>query len=610
MTKIKEAVVDLDRLCYAMQRSRWVLRKFREERRESVRLYVGEHWSEEGAYRAQPVNLIAQYVSIIGRTLIAKNPRVMLSTFDQGNKPAVAALQTWANREIVQMRMADVFQRVVLDALFSIGVCKVALATPVDSAAVAWNLPAGQPFAERVDLDDFVFDVHARDFNEVSYIGHRFRAPLEVVKSFKLYSKARLQLSPSTDPFYNLEGDERISTLGRGFYAGNDEEFEDMVDLWEVYLPRHRMIVTMVDDDLSAPDTVTTMPEKGAKRYGGALRVQKWLGPDTGPYHILKFGTVPGNIMPKAPIQDLRDMHEAVNNIYRKLIRQAERQKQVLEVAGAAMEDGSRKQEANDGDIIRSDNPALAQIRNYGGPDQANFQLGVHFGEIFNKLAGNLDAIGGLQPQAKTLGQDQMLDQSASGGVASMQSTTVDFVADVLKSLCWYWWNDPQKIMRTKHSLVGMPDMGIVRTVTPQQRMKTPFSDLEIEVDPYSMQHSTPEQRASDLDQLVSQVLTPLMPILQQQGIQFDAQTYLKKRAAYKNMPDLPEIVTLGEPPAPQGGGQGPEASGSGPMPASTTRNYVRRSFGQGTPQNKQSDLMNNLSKNIANGNGQAGSMK
>ena len=598
--KVKEATIDLDRLCYAAQRSRWVLRRFREERREAVRQYTGSHWSEEGAYKSQPVNLLAQYVQIVGRSLIAKNPRVMLSTFDQGNKPAVAAMQTWANSEIVRMRMADVFQRVVLDALFSVGVCKVGLATPADSSSVAWTLPAGQPFAERVDLDDFVFDVHARDFSEVAYIGHRFRAPLEVIKGSKIYSKFRFELTASQDPFYNLEGDERISTLGRGFYAGNDEEFEDMVDLWEFYLPRHRVIVTLVDDQLTGSDT-TQQYANSKDRHGGALRMQKWMGPDGGPYHILSYGVVPGNCMPKAPIQDLLDLHEAVNNIYRKLIRQAERQKKQMLFQGVE-EDARRLQEGSDGEWVRVDNPQATQERAAGGPDQSLFQLGVHLAEVYNRMAGNLDLIGGLGPQSKTLGQDKMLDQSASSGVQSMQDVTVNFVADCLKSLCWYWWHDPFKVMRSKHSLPGIPDMGITRQVTPQQRMRTRFDDLEIEIDPYSMQHQTPEQRGAALDAMVTQILGPLMPVLQQQGVQFDAQTWLKKRAAFFNMPDLPEIVTMGEPPPATGLGTAPQQSGGGP--AETTRNYVRRSVGQNTPANQQSDLMNSLSKNIAAKNG------
>lgn len=138
--------------------------------------YVGRNYSEEGTSEEVPINLLALYVSIVQRSLVAKTPRVMLSTFQFANKPSVDAMQTWVNKEMEDMHIARTLQRWVVDALFSIGIIKVALATPSDAAKYQWNLQGGQPFAMPVDLDDFVYDMHARDWDEVSFIGHRYRA--------------------------------------------------------------------------------------------------------------------------------------------------------------------------------------------------------------------------------------------------------------------------------------------------------------------------------------------------------------------------------------------------------------------------------------------------
>lgn len=597
--KPKEAEIDIDRLCYSMQRSRWALRFFRESRREMVREYVGSHWSEEGSYKTVPLNLLALYVSVVGKNLIAKNPRVMLSTFDRANKPAVVAMQTWANNEIVKMRLQQTLERAVLDALFSVGICKVALATPADSASVSWNLAAGQTFAEVVDLDDFVFDVHARDFSEVSYIGHRFRAPLAAVRDSKIYSKARLELTASDDPFFNLEGDERISVLGRTYYAGNDEEFEDMVDLWEVYLPRHRVVVTLVDNQLSAASATPT----NDRSYSGALRIQNWLGPDGGPYHILKYGTVPGNAMPIGPIQHVYDLHRSTNELYRKLIRQAARQKEHTLYQRGDQDDAARIQQANDGEMVGVNNPAAAVVRSFGGPAQQNAQMAEHLKDLFDFFAGGLSLMGGLAPQSKTLGQDRMLNENQSHLVTDMQDTTVDFTADVVKSLCWYWWHDPFKVMKAKAQLPGLPDMGIQTQVTPQQRMRGRFEDLEIEVDPYSFQHQTPESRMAALNQVVTQIIVPMAQTLQAQGIQFDANAWLQKMAVYSNMPDLPDICTVAPPPQPdpQAAGTG-SASGGPTQPAQTSREYIRRSVGNDTPANRTSTFQNAMAARNAPG--------
>jgi hypothetical protein len=562
----KNADLNIPALCMAMHRARYTLRRHREERREMVRQFVGRHWSEEGSRLPVPVNLIALYISIVGRAMIPKNPRVMLSTFNRQDKPVVSAMQDWCNKEIVQMHLAKTIERVVTDALFSIGIAKVALATPAESAATAWNLRAGQPFAESVDLDDFVYDIHARSMKEVSYVGHRYRVPLDVVRESKDYTKDRKQLSASEDPLYNLEGDERISTLGRGMYGDQKEEYEQMVDLWEVYLPRHRLVVTLSNDYLTGPSSSAE-----------PLRTQTWVGPDCGPYHILRYQDVPGNSMPKGPVMDLVDLHEGANRTYRKLMRTVDRLKEVTAYRRHQSEDGQRALEANDGDAVGFDDPdAIKQIVMNGSALQVVTQTALELINRYDFMAGNLSMVGGLSPQAKTLGQDKMLDENANRTVASMQADTVDYTAGILKALCWYWHHDPFKVQKSLHTIGASQ---IMRAVGPAQRSRVAFEDMDIHVDPYSMQHQTPQQRAAALNQFVTQTIIPMMPILQQQGVALDINAFLSKQAQYMDMPDLPEIITMQDPPTPEqgaGGPGGPQAPGA---PGETTRNYVRQSM-------------------------------
>lgn len=533
-----------------MQTARRSHKRHREERRFAVEQYTGPRYTDEGDYRAQaqePINLISQYISIVGRNLIAKNPRVMLSTFDRSNKPAVSAMQTWSNNKLVEMHFAETAQRVVLDALFAIGILKIGLATPADAATYSWNLKAGQPFACRVDLDDFVYDIHARDFSEVSFIGHRYRAPLELIRDSSLYSKGRKDLVASADPMYNLEGDERVSTMGRGYIAGNTEEFEEFVDLWEVYLPRHRLVYTFADDDVAGATSVRDGD------VAEALRCQTWVGPDNGPYHILPFGIVPGNAFPKGKIPDLIDLHLFANNSYRKLIDQTERQKTLLLVQGGAMEDGNRIQKASDGEIIRCDNPAASVEAKHGGADQQTIQMFLNCHQMFNELAGNLALMGGIAPQSKTATQDKMLNENSAGGIADMQDTTITFVSEAVKSLCWYWWHDPYLTMKVNHSVPGLPQISTVSKITPQQRTGA-FEDLDIKIDPYSMQHSTPQSKLGMINQIVKELWLPMSQQAAQSGVTFDYQTFFKMVSQLTDTPEIMDFLTIQDPPNPETG--------------------------------------------------------
>lgn len=575
---------DIPRLCETMRRARLGLRKFREVRTELVRQYVGKHWSEEGNRERVPVNLIARYIQIMVRNLIAKNPRVLLTTFQRGLKPVVSAMESWANQEIERQYLAETYQRLVTDALFSIGIAKVCLATPDMAVKKSWGLLAGQPYLEVVDLDDFVFDMHAHKFDEVGFIGHRYRVPIDVVKDSRIYSKARKQLTPAWDNPYNLEGDERVNIIGRSYYNTNDIEYEDMVDLWEVYLPRERLVVTLPSDTLTGP-----------AYFDEPLRVQQWLGPYCGPYHILSYLNVPGNAMAKGPLQDLLDLHEASNSSLRKIIRVSNRLKELSLVRSGAAEDGERVRTADDGDMIPVDDPRnVGQVVMSGQHLQTLIALFTQFKGLFSEQGGNLELLSGAGPQSKTATQDELLNQNATAGVADLQERTIAFVAATMKSLLWYWWHDPQQVMTTSFSLPGLPNVAVPRQVTPQQRQQGRFEDLQIRVDPYSLRYQSPQQRLATLNQVMMQVISPLLPLLQQQGINVDMQAYLQLVARYADMPDLQDILTITQPPA-----TGQDSSGAGAgqprMPAASQRTYTRENVSTKTKQGQDAVLINTM---------------
>lgn len=570
-------MIDIPRLCTTMRQDRLDLQSFRVNRKNLVDEYRGNNWGS-GIGRERPLNMTALYASIMGRNLIAKNPRVMLSTFDVSQKPAVKAMQLWGNDQIVKMRLENTLKRIVFDGLFSIGIGMIGVATPADAAMLGWRQRAGACFVDRVSLDDFVFDTHAQDFSECAYMGHRIRVPLEVIRESKMYGPERKNLTAQNDKTYNLEGDERLAAIGRGIYGPTIQEIEDYVDLWVVHVRRHGVILTLADDD------VTGAGYRGKKE---CLLEQKWIGREKGPYEILSYGIVLDNAMPLAPIQNLVDLDRALNNCYRKLTRQGQRQKSLTYVQGAANEDGSRTMNANDGDIVKVDNPQGISVKDFGGPNQGLYQLAVNLKDTFDFMAGGLSLMGGLGPQSKTLGQDKMLNENSSHSVKDMQDTTVNFTSEVLQAMFWYFWYDPQSTYTAEKPISGT-GLSVTSHVTPQMR-RGPMPDVEC--DPYSLQHSTPQMRLQFLNQMVATV-QPMMQLLQQQGIYFDVNFWLQKAAEYGDAPDLGQMFTIRAPQPAQGGsGQSGGMGASGP--AETTRNYVRRSLGSDTGANRQSEGMN-----------------
>lgn len=573
----------IPQLCECIDQSRRALEKFRVNRRKMVKQLVGYHWSENGFNKPVPVNLISHYISIVSRYLIAKNPRVMLSVFDRAHKPTVTAMQAWANKEIERMYLANTLARVAVDALFSIGIVKVGLASPGEAALVGWGLGAGQPYVEQIDLDDWVFDTKAADFLQAGFEGHRVRVPR--LAAVEMLGK-RAKFLPPADELreHNEQGDERIRMLGTG-YQGSKEEYEEMVTLWEIYLPRERVIVTLGSDEGGTPLSDQE-----------PLLQQRWIGPYCGPYHHLCFQNVPGNAMPKGPVQDLYDLHMHVNELYRKIMRASGRLKEINLVVGGSTEDARAINEGADGTAISVGRVDSVKPAVFGGLHlQMLMGLCDYAKLMFNELGGNLALLSGAAPQAPTATQDKMLNQNASAGVSDKQETMITFTTKVLDALMWFAKHDPFTVQKSKHS-IGSAE--IMRQVTPMQRDQIPWDQMDVKVDPYSLQHQTPQERLQQINAVLNQ-WAPFAQLSAQQGIQVDWNFYYRKVAELTDLPDLVDLMTIQEPaPAMQGG----DGGGMG-MPPNTSRTYERVSRSERTPEATGRDVVARLMGHNMGGN-------
>lgn len=561
----RQSEIDITRLIYGMQASRLVQRHGRAQHMEAARLYAGDQWSEEAARETTIVNFVAMYVDVVLRQIIGRDPRVMISSQDLQNKPMLSVMQPWCNRELKRMDFANTMRRVAMDGLFSMGITRTALTTPAESAHLGWGQEAGVPRVMRVDRDDYVWDTHGRDWDDMDFQGHRYRVPLEMVKDSPLYHKSRKELTASTDERFNREGDERINVLGRGFY-GNEEEVEDKIDLWDIWLPRRRQIVTLTDDALVGASS----PSQGGKPV--ALRIQDWIGPDSGPYQVLPFSIVPGNATPKGPVQNLINMHLTLNAILRKLVWSGLNLKEVLVTPKGSDSDVKRIEDSVHGGILPLDRPKDIQSVTMNIPNNVLLQFFIQLKQLFSWMSGNLDLMGGLEPQGKTYHQEMILGRSAGGGIHELQERLMVYTNKVVKSLLWYFWHDPSLVMKANHSPKHLPDMARTRELHPwnakkpgAMRRTADFESLDIEIDPYSFPLTTPQQRAQDLLEFLQQVAGPLMQVAQQQGQGLDFAKITEKFAQYRNNPDFVELFKPVEPPMgpPSGGMQAPAAGGN-----------------------------------------------
>lgn len=565
------------RLVEAARWSRRQLEFFRQQRRHAIKQYCGAHYSENGAPDKVPVNLLKQAMQVFQRSLVAQAPRAMVSTTRPHLKPIAFAMETWTNHRMKEIKLVNVLRNVVLDALFSIGIVKTGVCYYRDDSMFSILHDRNEPFIDCVSLDDWVHDMNSKRLDQCGFMGHRFRAPLELVMQEPAYDKAvRETLTATEKTSFNEEGDERVESLSRNDQGmGEDDEYEDMVELWEIYLPRENRIVVLSSDDMGGGPDVKV------------LRVDEYVGPESGPYHILSFSEVPDNIMPSSPAMDLIDLHESINHLACKIMRQGEGQKFLLAVQGGATEEGEKFSRATDGTVVVTNNPAGVQEVSFGGYDQKNFGLMMQLRDWYSRQAGNLESLAGLSPQSETLGQDQLIQAGSAKQVQDMQARVAGFSEEVMQALAWYWWTDP---VRTYEVELQLPNGGpkVPASIPPEYREGN-WLELNFKIDPYSLQSESPSTRLQGLMNLLTQLMLPAAPMMQQQGLTINFEAVFRKLANYMNVPDLDEILVPAEP-QPQPEQQ--ELNEPPRMPQSTNRTYTRVNRPGATDQGKDAAMI------------------
>ena len=580
------------RLSKAVRWSRDRMEVFRTRRRELVELLVGAHYSDNGSDKRQPINLLDLASTIYKTQLAANAPRVLCTTRHESLESSAVEMELGLNHlleneidfETTTQRWVDTSLTqpfgIMHVRLISHG--KVEIEGDEPEAEGFWH-DYGQPNADVIDFDDFVLDMDAKRWDQVQFVGHRYRADKEALKESGRFDPDKIEkLKPYRRDIYNEDGDERTETISRGDHHGYDDtQYRDTVELWDIWIPAENKIYTY--------EATQDFDSVEGSFSGEPVGVEDWYGPEGGPYHLLMLQEVSGQIMGLPPAAGWRDLHELVNTVYRKLGRQAERQKEVGVVPGHATEDGETVINANDGDLVKTNSPGQVAQMKFGGIDQTNHGFVVDAIGRFSWMAGNLDSLGGLSPQAETATQDKLISKAANQRIASMQKRVYKATRKAVEALAWYLFYDP---------LIELPITKQVRgtgrtlqTTYESANMEGDFLQYNIKIEMYSMQDQTPGSRLEMLQMVVGNLVMPMMEQMMQQGMSLDMPRLLSLVSRYANMPEVENIIVYA------GADQmHPDPVGTPPAKmANTTRTYERRNVPSANRQGADNAMIQQL---------------
>jgi len=548
-----------DRLTNSIDWSGRQLETPKKKRIEAIKLFLGYHYSDGGATKTQPVNFLKLAISIFVRLLAARAPRVLMSTKEPELKSTAANLELAINEIPKEIRLQATLKRLVTEALFSFGVAKVGLHTVGEMLGYSY----GSPFVDIVTSDDYIVDMAAKHYDQRQYEGNDYWLDYKDVMESKWFENKN-GLEPDEYTIIGQAGEERAEGIAVGESASL---FRKKIWLRDVWLPTERLMVTY--------------SVKSKRR----MKTIEWTGPERGPYYMLGFDKVPGNLLPLPPVAIWRDLHELANALYRKLGDQADAQKTVQGFQGGNEESVESFKNAKDGDGITY-HGAEPKILKAGGVDPTTLAFFLQSKDLASYFGGNWDSLGGLSPQAETLGQDKLLSVASGAQMRDMASEVVDFMRDIFRALAHYEWHDPVRRRQLEKSIPGT-DLS-VPVLWDQQARRGKFNLYDLDIDVYSLQDDSPGLKLQKLGVIMQQYVLPLLPMIQQIGGTFDIQKFFEDLAKFSDFPEMNNWIQFMQELEPTGGEETR-------MPADTTRTNVRINRPGATREGKDQILMQTL---------------
>jgi hypothetical protein len=542
----------------ALRKSRDSMDMFDQFRTSMINDFAGPLYSP-----FKPKGWTARYVNSLNRTarvyqtlLAYNNPQCRVTSFQQKLWPFAKKYEINVNRVAANINLNATLQELVLDAFFLVGAAKVRMADDGyrEIEDNVW-LDPGKPWVDRISWSDIFLDMPAKSLRSMRFYGDRYRASYDaVMKRDDFDEKVLKKLSPSSKKNQNATAERGDDILLQN--SVDDDELEPMCWLIDLYLPRERQFITMSADMDELPP----------------LKVQDWDGSDQGPYKFLGFGSVPDNVMPTTPAQQLTLLDRLMNRLYLKLSNQAKRQKNFAMVPQGQEKDGIKIKDAVDGEYIVVADPKAVVPVNYPGVDGNTHAFFLAAAEVYNTQAGNERALSGSGEEAGTLGQEQIIAAHAGGLIGFIKGQVNAFASEIMREIGCLMWDDES--LSVSSSMEAENTGYYVDTSWKPGERQGLKDHYDFSVEPNSMAYRPPEAKLQVINQF-AQTYLQMMPAIQA-GI-FDGMEYARTYAENTNTPEILRFVKQLQDGA-QGGGDPHEATKA----PSTTREVVRRSANTG----------------------------
>lgn len=560
-----------------MRRSERKLDGLRACRRLFVSHYAGPYYGTapeglnagDSAIQRAPLQLLLSMADALVSN-VAFDPAADVGTNVPQLQPFAGLVAAAVKHRLDEADAEVIGEQAILDSLFGMAIFKTGLAEAEE--AYGWRADPGKLHIGLVDLDDWIPDMGARQWDQQTYLADRYRVPFEWAMDELFEGRER----DMAERIFKAQAEHRRHTVrqvGAGEPPDPEEAYVEQLDLIEAWLPLTQRLVTLPGDhDVSV----------------GFLRDRPWEGPEAGPYDVLGNHDVPGNLMPVSRVAAVYDLHLLLNELAMKQARQAERSKILMLYDAVAAEEASAIRRAGDGDMLPVNNVDRFKQIELGGASKDSYEAAAWFYDWYNRMGGNLDVLSGMQSRSPTLGQEQMLARTSGIVVGRLRRRAVRCWRAIIQKAAWYVWTDPES------ELYLQLDLGqgvkIPMRWDPEVR-EGDFLDYQFSVKAVAVSRDTPEQQYELLQQWLERTLFPLAQIGAAQGQFLDVAAAGQITGKLAGIEEADRVWKAGPPM------MLPEMGGGARVDNSTTVNAggARQKPGQGMLASKRDQLPTEL---------------
>lgn len=532
----------------------------------------------DGVIYGDVINLIQQARLAMELALAANDPQYIGETFSANRQARAFAAHFGRAMSAYtpKIGMKHSLQTIVGEGFISLGIGKTYLTEGLAVEIEADNyIVAGKPFFAPRTMDHFVWDQDVTDFRYCTVLADRYKASWEkILDNPRIPARFRNKIQKrGADTWANAEGEQRFNQ--KTAYA-SDNQVTQSVYVSDVFLPEQGVVQTWAIGDDFTP------------YYDEPLYEVEWEGlRPLGPYHFLNLGPTPAGTLPSSPAQNVLNLHNFAQTLWRKLRDQAERSKQMTISRVGDEEDAEKVKSATDGDHLSLNDPESVTTLKLDGIDQQIYSMLGTAVSMFDRAAGNPMQRLGLGQSADSAKGEGIIQEQVDRLEGHYQTKFHDFLCEVGKELGYMLYMDAATEIPMKREI---PNTGIFVTddwhgafwegENGEQARYGDFDLHEIKAIPFSTRYRPPSQRLQEITGMV-QLLMPMEPLLNQRGKAFNITRFLKLASTYSDLPELEDLYEDIEPPpadAPQAG----LLSGAGGR--EYTHNYVSQSSDEGDP--------------------------